>query len=91
MNEAVAALLATDSLDDLESGLANRLGYDAEVTDNGTGCESTVWDCDGNLIGTGKGVAAALADAIVYLDSIETTEPDDGSAIEHAHWLGSDL
>ena len=87
---AVAQLLSTDSPEDIQRGLVGRLGYDPEVCDNGSACETTVWDCNGNLIGTGKTRAEALADAVVWLDSNPEPEPaEDGSAIEHEHWLRS--
>lgn len=87
---AVAQLLSTDSHEDIEANLVGRLGYYPDVCDNGGACETTVWDCDGNIIGTGKTRTEALADSVVWLDSQPEPEPaDDGSAIEHEHWLRS--
>jgi hypothetical protein len=84
--EQITALLATDSLEDLEAGLENRLGYMADVV------HGADWYVSSHvyLIGSGATREAALAAAIVYLDSLTASEPDDGSALEHEYFLRSD-
>jgi hypothetical protein len=86
--EQIAALLASDTAEEIESLLVMMLGYDPDVTVL-RDCEKpySVWCCDGDMIGAGATRAEAMADAIVYLDSLTVSEPDDGSAFEHGYFL----